>query len=59
MRYRWLQMLFRVGPSEDAASFVALPAEDVTDNLAEILDRLQEAERKHSRLSFGLIDLSH
>jgi hypothetical protein len=54
MRFRWLRDIFRVEPCEDAARFVALPSEEVTDNLSEILERLQEAERKHSALGVGL-----
>jgi hypothetical protein len=52
-RYDWLRLIFRAQPSEDVTKFVALPNEEVTDNLAEILERLQEAERKHSLFGIG------
>jgi hypothetical protein len=52
-RFDWLRMIFRAQPSDDAARFVALPPEPMTDHLTEILERLQEAERKHS--AFGVL----
>jgi hypothetical protein len=52
----WLRMMFRIAPSDNAQAFVSLPDDDATNNLMEILQRLQDAERKHSAFAIGLGD---
>jgi hypothetical protein len=51
---RWLWLMFRIDPRGDAKAFLDLPSDAVTDNLSEILDRLQEAERRHSAFAIGI-----
>jgi hypothetical protein len=51
---RWLWLMFRIDPRGDAKAFLDPPSDGLTDNLSEILERLQDAERKHSSFAIGI-----